>query len=558
MSKQPTRTIKVDTLARVEGEGALYVKLKGDQVQDVKLKIYEPPRFFEAFLRGRHFSEIPDIVARICGICPIAYQMSAVHAIERALGVAIDPSVRMLRRLFYCGEWIESHALHVYMLHAPDFLGYPDAIAMARDHQAIVQQGLRLKKAGNRIVALMGGREIHPVSAAVGGFYKAPSKSALKELVDELKWALDASLATARWVSGLDFPDFEQDYEFVSLSHPDEYPFNEGRIVSNRGLDIDASEYEENFTEQHVQHSNALHSVLRGRGSYMVGPMARFNLNFDKLPDVAQQAARDCGLQAPCRNPFRSIVVRAIELVFACHEALRVIHEYEPPAAPRAQACARASTGQAATEAPRGLLYHRYELDQDGLIVSAKIVPPTSQNQKRIEEDLWHFVSQIATRPTEEITWKCEQAVRNYDPCISCATHFLRLHRGARLDVALRIIGCGNIDRGDDAAGVLVARRLHALGVETHAVEIPAVEITEHSGESFSLMDSWAGCEHVILVDATAPSGKPGQIQVWNALVDRLPEDVFPIFHACFRRARSGRIGAHHEPLAADPADLRH
>lgn len=428
MRKQQTRTIKVETLARVEGEGALYVKLKGDQVQDVKLKIYEPPRLFEALLRGRHFSELPDIVARICGICPIAYQMSAVHAVERAFGIAIDPSVRLLRRLFYCGEWIESHALHVYMLHAPDFLGYPDAITMARDYQSIVEQGLRLKKAGNRIVALMGGREIHPVSAAVVGFYKAPSKAALKELVDELKWALDASLATARWVAGFDFPDFEQDYEFISLSHSQEYPFNEGRIVSNRGLDVDASEYEENFTEQHVQHSNALHSVLRGGDSYMVGPMARFNLNFDKLPDVARQAAQDCGLQLPCRNPFRSIVVRAIELVFACHEALRVIHEYEPPPRPRAQTLARASTGQAATEAPRGLLYHRYEIDQDGLITSAKIVPPTSQNQRRIEHDLRQFVSQVATRPTEEITWKCEQAVRNYDPCISCATHFLRMH----------------------------------------------------------------------------------------------------------------------------------
>jgi sulfhydrogenase subunit alpha len=428
VSKQPTRTIKVDTLARVEGEGALYIKLKGDQVQDVKLSIYEPPRFFEAFLRDRLYSEIPDIVARICGICPIAYQMSAVHAIENALGVTIDPSVRLLRRLFYCGEWIESHALHVYMLHAPDFLGYPDGIAMARDHQAIVQQGLRLKKAGNRIVALMGGREIHPVSAAVGGFYKAPSKSALKELVEELQWALDASLAAARWVSGFDFPDFEQDYEFVSLAHPEEYPFNEGRIVSNRGLDIDASEYEANFTEQHVQHSNALHSVQRGGDSYMVGPLARFNLNFDKLPEVAQQAARDCGLQVPCLNPFRSIVVRAVELVFACHEALRVIREYEPPLAPRTQVLARASTGHAATEAPRGLLYHRYALDQDGLIVSAKIVPPTSQNQKRIEDDLRHFAGQVATRPVEEITSKCEQAVRNYDPCISCATHFLRLH----------------------------------------------------------------------------------------------------------------------------------
>jgi coenzyme F420-reducing hydrogenase alpha subunit len=423
-----TRTIKVDYLARVEGEGALYIKLKGDQVRDVKLKIFEPPRLFEAFLRGRHFSEVADITARICGICPIAYQMSAVHAIERALAIKIDPAVRMLRRLFYCGEWIESHALHIFMLHAPDFLGYPDAIQMARDHRAVVEQGLRLKKAGNHIVKLMGGREIHPVSAAVGGFYKTPAKSELRELENELKWALDASVATAKLVAGFEFPDFDQDYEFVSLSHPAEYPFNEGRIISNRGLDIDVSHYEEHFIEQQVHHSNALHSVLRERGSYMVGPMARFNLNFDKLPEVAKQAARDCGLKVPCRNPFRSIVVRAVELVFACHEALRVIGEYDPPASPRVEALPHAATCQAATEAPRGLLYHRYELDNDGLIVSAKIVPPTSQNQKRIEDDLWHFVAQVATLPEDEITWKCEQAIRNYDPCISCATHFLRLH----------------------------------------------------------------------------------------------------------------------------------
>jgi coenzyme F420-reducing hydrogenase alpha subunit len=235
-------------------------------------------------------------------------------------------------------------------------------------------------------------------------------------------------VATAKLVAGFEFPDFEQDYEFVSLSHPDEYPFNEGRIVSSRGLDIEVSQYEEHFIEQHVQHSNALHSVLRGRGSYMVGPMARFNLNFEKLPDVAKQVAHDCGLKVPCRNPFRSIVVRAVEMVFACHEALRVIGEYEPPASARVEAVPHAAAGQAATEAPRGLLYHRYELDENGLIVSAKIVPPTSQNQKRIEDDLWHFVGQVATLPEDEITWKCEQAIRNYDPCISCATHFLRLH----------------------------------------------------------------------------------------------------------------------------------
>ncbi len=421
-----TRTIRVETLARVEGEGALDIKLQGDRVTDVKLRIFEPPRFFEALLRGRHYSEAADITARICGICPIAYQMSALHAIERALGIRIDPAVRLLRRLFYCGEWIESHALHVYMLHAPDFLGYPDAIQMARDHRAVVEQGLRLKKIGNRIVRLLGGREIHPISAVVGGFYKIPAKSQLRGLEEDLQWAIEASMATVKLVAGFDFPDFEQDYEFVALSHAEEYPFNEGRLVSNRGLNIDAAEYEDHFIEQHVKHSNALHSVVRGRGSYLVGPLARFNLNFDKLPALAREAAHTAGLVPPVKNPFRSIVVRGVELVFACAEALRVVREYEPPAEPRADAVPRSGAGQAITEAPRGILYHRYTLDENGLILAAKIVPPTSQNQKRIEDDLREFAAQVAAWPLDEATWKCEQAVRNYDPCISCATHFLR------------------------------------------------------------------------------------------------------------------------------------
>ena len=422
-----SKTIKVDYLARVEGEGALYIKLRGDRVEDVKLKIFEPPRMFEAFLRGRQFTEAPDITARICGICPIAYQMSAVQAMERALGVTVDPAVRALRRLIYCGEWIESHALHVYMLHAPDFLGYQDVIEMVRDHKETVEQALRLKKIGNHLMTVLGGREIHPISVCVGGFYRTPPRSELLALVEDLQWALEASAATARLVSTFDFPDFEQDYEFVSLSHPDEYPIVEGRLISNKGLDIDVSEYEEHFFEQHVRHSNALQSQLRKRGSYMVGPLARFNLNFDKLPEIARQVAVDVKTTVPCLNPFRSIVVRAIELVFACEEALRIIAEYEPPAAPRVPVTAREGTGYGATEAPRGTLYHRYQIDGNGAILSAKIVPPTSQNQKRIEDDLWHFVPQIAERPIEEVTLRCEQAIRNYDPCISCATHFLKL-----------------------------------------------------------------------------------------------------------------------------------
>lgn len=427
MSGRGTRTISVDTLARVEGEGALYIKMAGERVADVKLRIYEPPRMFEAFLRGRHFSEAPDITARICGICPIAYQMSAVHAIERALGIKIDPTVRLLRRLFYCGEWIESHALHVYMLHAPDFLGYQDVIELAKDHREVVEKALRLKKIGNHIVQLLGGREIHPISAVVGGFHKVPSKAQLHELLRDVEWALDASLEAVRWTSTLEFPNFEQDYEFVALRHPDEYPLCEGRLVSNHGLDIDAAEYEDRFLELHVKHSNALHSIIRGRGSYLVGPLARFNLNFDKLPEVARKAATDSGLRLPVKNLFRSIQVRAVELVFACAEALRIIDAYHPPGAPRVNVPNRTGVGQAITEAPRGILYHRYAVNENGLIVTAKIIPPTSQNQRRIEDDLREYAAQLAAWPLDEATWKCEQAVRCYDPCISCATHFLKV-----------------------------------------------------------------------------------------------------------------------------------
>jgi coenzyme F420-reducing hydrogenase alpha subunit len=422
-----TKTIKVDYLARVEGEGGLYVKVRDNKVVDVKLKIFEPPRFFEAFLRGRSFAEAHDITSRICGICPIAYQMSAVHAMEDAFGVRVDGQLRELRRLIYCGEWIESHTLHVYMLHAPDFLGYPDAIQMAKDHRAIVQRGLQLKKAGNALVTLLGGREIHPVNVRVGGFYRLPSRSELSSLTEQLKAARDAALETVRWTATMPFPDFERDYTFVALHHPDEYPFNQGRLVSNTGLDIPVNAYEANFTEEHVQHSNALHSTLSQRRAYFVGPLARYALNFDQLSPLARQAASEAGLERVCCNPFKSIIVRSVEILHACDEALRIIEQYKPPEKPAIDIVPRDATGYACTEAPRGILYHRYRLDEQGTILDAKIVPPTSQNQKTIEQDLGEFVPKFLNLPEEDLRWQCEQAVRNYDPCISCATHYLRL-----------------------------------------------------------------------------------------------------------------------------------
>jgi len=424
-----TRRIETAALARVEGEGAMHVRIRGDEVLAVELRIYEPPRFFEALLRGRALEEAPDITARICGICPIAYQTSACQAMEDALGIEVTGPLRDLRRLIYCGEWIESHALHLYLLHAPDFLGYESGFAMAADHREVVERGLRAKKAGNRLIEVIGGRAVHPVNVRVGGLYKAPERRELEALRPELERCREEALATVRWCAGLDFPELERDYELVCLrsAREGEYPIDDGRIISSRGIDVAPAEFDATFEEQQVPHSTALHARVRGRGSYLTGPMARFGLNRERLSPIAAEAAAEAGIGDGCTNPFRSIVVRAVEVLYAFDEALRLIDAYERPERPFVAYEPRAGTGHGVSEAPRGMLYHRYEIDDAGEIVSAWIVPPTSQNQRSIEEDLIEFVAANVSLSDDELQRRCEQTIRNYDPCISCSTHFLRL-----------------------------------------------------------------------------------------------------------------------------------
>jgi coenzyme F420-reducing hydrogenase alpha subunit len=422
------RTLKVDALARVEGEGAMYVRLDGNRVEEVQLRIYEPPRFFEAFLRGRAFTEVPDITARICGICPIAYQTSSVRAMEDACGIAIDDGpIRDLRRLIYCGEWLESHALHVHMLHAPDFLGYDSAIAMAGEHRAVVERGLLIKKAGNTLMEVVGGRAVHPVNVRVGGFYRAPTRAELRPATELLERAREAALDTVRFTAGLPFPEVELDHELVALQVDGEYPIDRGRIVSSAGIDIAVGAFDEVFEEHPVTHSNALHARVRERGSYLTGPLARFNLAFDALTPAAREAALAAGVGPVCRNPFQSIVVRAVEILYACDEALRLIAAYEPPDSPAIEVVPRRGAGCGASEAPRGMCWHRYEIDDDGTILDARIVPPTPQNQLAIEQDLRTVVARHVDLDDDALRHRCEQAIRNHDPCISCATHFLRL-----------------------------------------------------------------------------------------------------------------------------------
>jgi coenzyme F420-reducing hydrogenase alpha subunit len=422
-----TKTININYIARVEGEGSLSVEIVGNKIQDVKLKIFEPPRFFEALLQGRDFNEAPDITARICGICPVAYQMSAVHAMEQILDVTVDGQLAELRRLIYCGEWISSHTLHIYMLHAPDFLGFPDVIQMASKHREEVERGLNLKKLGNQLIALVGGREVHPINVKVGGFYKVPEKRELQTIVEELKRARDAAIETVRWVATFDFLDFEKDYEFVSLHHPSYYPLDVGTILSNKGLNMPAEKFHEEIEEFHVAHSTALQSKVKKRGAYFCGPMARYHLNYDNLSPIVKELACDIGFPNSCNNPFKSIIVRALEVLYATDEALRIIGQYEKPDSPCVNSMPKSGEGFACTEAPRGILYHRYTIDEDGQIELANIIPPTSQNQKLIEEDLYQYLQPYIDLDDEKLQAKCEQFIRNYDPCISCATHFLKL-----------------------------------------------------------------------------------------------------------------------------------
>jgi sulfhydrogenase subunit alpha len=432
MTHQRDRTLFTSGLARVEGEGAMYVRVDGATVEEVRLDIYEPPRFFEAFLRGRSYTEPPDITARVCGICPVAYQTSACLAIEDACGAHVDGAIADLRRLLYCGEWIGSHALHIYMLHAPDFLGYPGVVEMAAEHREIVERGLALRSAGNAIMELLGGRSIHPVNVRVGGFYRAPSPAEFVPLARQLRSALPLALDTVRWVAGFDFPDFTCPHELLALADPGRYPIEQGTLATSSGLAFTAAEFEQHIVEEQVPHSTALHARLTGNGlgddgRYLTGPLARYTLNSASLPPLAAQAAAEAGLGPDCRNPFRSIVVRAVEIVCAIEEALRLIDGYRPPASPAIAVSPRAAFGHGVSEAPRGVLYHRYEIDADGTIRSARIIPPTSQNQRAIEDDLLRFVQDRLDLDDTRLTSACEQAIRNYDPCISCATHFLDL-----------------------------------------------------------------------------------------------------------------------------------
>jgi len=421
------RTIKVDYLARVEGEGRLYIKIRQGKVEKVEVGIFEAPRFFEAFLRGRKYLEVPDITARICGICPIAYIMSSSKALEKILGIKVSEEIEHLRRIIYLAEWIESHVLHVAMLHAPDFVGCQSVFDMYKQYPDFVKNSLKLKAWGNKIIEVIGGRPVHPVSCRVGGFHRVIKKNELIPLLKDIKSLKRIAKEFLEFILELPIPEVKRDIEYVSLKGKEKYPILKGRVVSNKGLNITEDELEKAIKVEQAPYSNSLRYKIKNRGTYITGPIARFNNNYDLLKPEVREVIESHGYKAPLINTYQSIIARAAEVYHAVLELEELINEYREPKYPYVEGGERAGQEAAITEAPRGMLYHFYELNSNGYVVNANIIPPTSQNLAAMEEDLAHIAPILSEMDYDKAQWLAEQTIRNYDPCISCSVHMIKL-----------------------------------------------------------------------------------------------------------------------------------
>ncbi len=407
-----TKTIKVGYIARVEGQGSL----------DIKLKIFEPPRFFEAFLVGRKYDEVHELASRICGICPVAHQITALLAVENAIGLEVSQQTRDLREILALSAIINSHVLSLYFLTAPDYLKHESAISMGKEYPELLKRGLKLKKLGNDIGDIIGGRAIHPVFAVLNGFTNIPARDKLDAIKERLIDARGDALETVKFFGSLEYPDLTRQCEHIAISDTKKYAINEGIMKSTNGLIAKGGDYRKFIEETQILYSNAKGSTVKGRGTFLVGPLARVNINFDKLSDNAKGVAGEIGFNTPRFNPFDSIIARSIEVVHAIDECIELINGL-PLKEEDISYSFSPGDGSALTEAPRGMLYHSYRINKDGLVESADIVPPTAHNVRNIERDLKELVLRFNDLSRDDLTLKCEMLIRAYDPCISCSVH---------------------------------------------------------------------------------------------------------------------------------------
>jgi sulfhydrogenase subunit alpha len=412
--------IEIDYLARVEGETAFVVELNGAPF--LQLKIFEPPRFFEGFLVGRRYDEVGDLVARICGICPVSHMTTAILALEKAAGIAVSEQTTTLRRLFSISQIVASHLVHLYALALPDYHGYPGIVGMQDRCGEPIARFIRLKNVINLLTGLIGGRALHPVTHLPGGFTSIPNPDEFGGVLEKLKSIRPDAEQAVRDVAAFELPDFHAPCEHVALHGPEAYAINGGRIVSDRGLDISVDEYDVHFKESEVPYAFAKQSAVEGKTVFRVGALARLNNKFNQLQERTRSLAAEIGLPQPSDNPFHNNLAQSLEVADGIEQCIQILEstKFEDE---ELQAAPRAGEGGVATEAPRGLLYHWYKIDRAGVVKQANIVTPTSHNFRVIERDLKNLVAQYQDLERAELQLRCEQLIRAYDPCFSCSVH---------------------------------------------------------------------------------------------------------------------------------------
>jgi len=422
--------VEVAPISRVEGHGDLVLNVKDKKVEKLIFRIPESPRFFEAMLEGKNWDKPSHITSRICGICSVAHTYASIRATENAFGIVPNDMILKLRKLIIHHEIVQSNALHVYFLAAPDFLGVGSVIPLVETHPAVVDIALRVKKLANDMVRMIGGRAIHPIRTVVGGFTKIPSEEEMLQMKEMLKGAYPDLETSLEVLKTLDLPAFERETEYVSLSNTEDYAHYDGNIKSTDGWEIDPIDYLNKIKEKVVQHSTAKHCWAE-RDSFMVGALSRFNNNHDQLSDNAKRFAEEFGLKAPCYNTYMNSIVQFVEIVHSVDDSIRLIDELLEEGMNEDEAMVevkpKAGRGVGAVEAPRGLLIHDYTYNDDGSIEKANLVIPTGMNYGNIERDMNALVPDIIEKSEDEIRLACEMMIRAYDPCISCSTHFLNV-----------------------------------------------------------------------------------------------------------------------------------
>ena len=410
--------IDVDYIARVEGEGSVIFEIEEMKLKSLKLNIWEPPRFFEGFLIGRKYDEVPDIVSRICGICPVSHMATSIYAIEDALDFTPSEEIKKMRNIMSMSQIAASHIVHIYVLALPDYHRLDMLYGLNKE----INRLLRMKEAVNNVTGLIGGRPLHPVSMVVGGFTKAPSQNEIRKMIKQLEDVKHDAIETVKIFSEIRYPDLVNDVEYVAITNDGEYAINGGIITTNSGIKIKLTDYHSYFHEKQVSYSNAKKTVLIDKNPIMVGALSRLNIKFGMLHPEARKAAETVGFNALEKNPFFNIIAQAIEIVHCICECIELLNILSTKNT-LTEVKIKAGSGSSVTEAPRGMLYHQYEVNRMGVIEKANLVTPTAYNFSSLEEALKKLVTENIDRPAEELSLLCEMLVRAYDPCFSCSVH---------------------------------------------------------------------------------------------------------------------------------------